>query len=98
MDGGELIGLIGVVSVVLIPSLAFAARFALKPIVESILRLREGFATQDNAYTTKQIDRLEREIDDLRSKLEHLESAREFDRALEAAGSRRLEPALKRDE
>jgi cob(I)alamin adenosyltransferase len=98
MDAGELIGLIGVVSVVLIPSLAFAARFALKPIVESILRLREGFATQDNAYTAKQIDRLEREIDDLRSKLEHLESAREFDRALGATGSRQLEPALKRDE
>jgi cob(I)alamin adenosyltransferase len=98
MDMGELIGLIGVVSVVFIPSLAFAARFALKPIVESILRLREGFVTQDNAYTAKQIDRLEREIDDLRSKLEHLESAREFDRALGAAGARQLEPALRREE
>ena len=95
MEMRELMGFVVVVSVVFIPSLAFAARFALKPIVESILRLREGFVAQDNSYTQKQIERLERELDDLRSKLDHLESAGEFDRALGAAGSRRLEPARK---
>ena len=93
MEMAELMRFVVVVSVVFIPSLAFAARFALKPIVESILRLREGFVAQDNSYMQKQIERLERELDDLRSKLDHLESAGEFDRALGAAGSRRLEPA-----
>ena len=39
----EIIGVLAFLSLVFIPALALTARFAMKPIVESIVKLREAF-------------------------------------------------------
>ena len=70
--------------VVGIPVMGLTARFAVKPIVESILRMREAFLeeSRDDAVTVADVQRLEREIDELRGQVHRLTEATEFDRKL----------------
>ena len=42
MDSDAIVGLVAVVGLILIPSLGLTARFALKPIIESMLKIREA--------------------------------------------------------
>lgn len=67
-----------------IPILGLTARFALKPIVESIVRLREAF-NQDalsSGVSPEEVVRLEQEIGELREQVHRLTEAAEFDRKL----------------
>jgi len=80
----EIIGVLAFLSLVFIPALALTARFAMKPIVESIVKLREAFnlpvgPNQDNFL---QIERLEREVAELKRDVEQLQVEREFDKQL----------------
>jgi hypothetical protein len=59
-----------------VPALGFTARFALKPIVEAIIRLRDAFAPQSATPTGMQERRLvaiEEELSAIRVQLERLE-------------------------
>ena len=69
--------------VVGVPVLGLTARFALKPIVESIVRLREAFLqTPESAGSGAHVRRLEEEVSELREQVRRLADAAEFDRKL----------------
>lgn len=78
--------IIAAVGIVLIPSIGLTARFALKPIVEAIVRLRDAFpaATAAPAQVDRRIAALEDEMRQLREGFERLASAVEFDAQLRA--------------
>jgi hypothetical protein len=68
-----------------IPMLGLTARFALKPIVESILRLREAFAETPRGTApleSNAVQQLEEEVAELRRQIQRLTEATEFDRKL----------------
>jgi hypothetical protein len=93
MDAEEIMGLMALIALVIIPALALTARFAMKPIVESIVQLRKAF--NDNkeppSIDTAQLAMLEREVADLRREVEQLKSVREFEHALHPGAARQLE-------
>lgn len=70
--------------VVGIPVMGLTARFAIKPLVESLLQIREAFLKQprDEPVDPEQVERLEREVHELRLQVQRLTEATEFDRKL----------------
>lgn len=82
MDGGEIIGLVAVLSIITIPSLGLVARFALKPVVESMLRLRESFDRQNTSVDTQRLQLLEQRVTEMQDSIERLTDAVDFDRQL----------------
>ena len=67
-----------------IPILGLTARFALKPIVDSILRVREAFLEESRGLSVDpaDVERLEAEVRELRQEVRRLTEAAEFDRKL----------------
>jgi len=91
----EIVGLVLIFLVVVIPVLGFTARFALKPIVESILELRGALLREGSlGRESGRILELEEELDDLRRTVRRLQGAREWERALQEGG----EPPTKEEE
>jgi hypothetical protein len=70
--------------VVGVPVLGLTARFAIKPLVESILRVREAFLEESRSehVRTAEMERLEQEVQELRQQVRRLTEATEFDRKL----------------
>ncbi len=70
--------------VVGVPVLGITARLAIKPLVESILRVREAFLEERRPVIADagEVQRLEREVDELREQVQRLTEAAEFDRKL----------------
>ncbi|HUP90305.1 MAG TPA: hypothetical protein VM100_13185 [Longimicrobiales bacterium] len=61
------------------------ARFAAKPIVDSIIRLREAFmatASTSASNDTQEIRLLRQELQEFRTRLDHIEHVVDFERAL----------------
>jgi len=83
----DILGLILATGFVLIPSLGLTARFALKPIVESILRIRESL---DRGRSTEEprLAALEERVAALQETLDRVAQAVEFDRQLQATPPR----------
>lgn len=81
MDG-EITGFILALVVVGVPVLGFTARFALKPIVESIVRLRESFDRHppgtDMAALRYELTSLREEMQELREAVQQLEEGSRF--------------------
>ncbi len=81
--------IIAAIGIVLIPSIGLTARFALKPIVEAIVRLKDAFP--QGAGTTPQVEQrlaaVEDEMRQLRDGFERLASAVEFDAQLRAGAA-----------
>ena len=82
MDGGEIIGAMAVFAVLVVPSLGLTARFALKPIVESILRIRDGLDRQRPMVEDPRVASLQQEVLELRETVDCLAAAAEFDAQL----------------
>ena len=82
MDGGEIIGLVAVLSIITIPSVGLVARFAFRPIVESLIRLRESFDRQGTSVDAQRLQLLEQRVTDMQDSIERLTDAVEFDRQL----------------
>ncbi|HEX6557978.1 MAG TPA: hypothetical protein VF021_00905 [Longimicrobiales bacterium] len=85
MDFKDVMAFMAFMAIVFIPALAITARFALKPIVESIVRLREAFSAgpkQPAVADPDQLRLLQQEVSDLRVSVEHLRDVVEFERAL----------------
>lgn len=70
--------------VVGVPIMGFTARFAIKPLVESVLRVREAFLEKPGAAVASaaEVERLERDVQELREQVQRLTEASEFDRKL----------------
>jgi hypothetical protein len=67
------------------PALALSIRFALKPIVEAIARLRESQPLPNATRTDEgQLSRIEQQIAHLATRLESLEQAETFHRELQS--------------
>lgn len=69
--------------VVGIPVMGLTARLAIKPLVESILRVREAFLEKPgDGASAAEVERLERDVRELREQVRRLTEASEFDRKL----------------
>lgn len=87
MDGGEIIGLVAVLSLITIPSVGLVARFAFRPIVESLIRLRESFDRQGTSVDAQRLALLEQRMTDMQESVDRLTDAVEFDRQLRASSA-----------
>lgn len=68
-----------------IPVMGLTARLAIKPLVESILRVREAFLEKPQppgTVSAADVERLEAEVYELRQQVRQLSEAAEFDRKL----------------
>ncbi|MBX6363164.1 MAG: hypothetical protein IRZ00_04790 [Gemmatimonadetes bacterium] len=71
--------------ILLIPVLGLTARFALKPIVEAIARIREeqaGAGGRELALMEERVTLLEHQVQTMEAALDRLAGAHEFDRQL----------------
>ncbi|HET9984702.1 MAG TPA: hypothetical protein VFQ38_13990 [Longimicrobiales bacterium] len=71
--------------IVLIPMAGLTARFALKPIVEAVARLREGqtgASGREFAIMEQRVALLEQQVQAMETALDRLGTARDFDRQL----------------
>lgn len=74
--------------VVLIPVAGLTARFALKPLVESLARVWEHKGTEENlAIAERRIALLEQQIEGLEGSVRQLEETHAFDRQLRAGSA-----------
>lgn len=86
MDSNDIVGLVAVIAIFLVPSLGLTARFALKPIVDSVLRVREALDRQHpTAIEDSRVTALQHEVYELREAVDRLTAAAEFDAQLRAA-------------
>lgn len=85
-------------AIVLIPVLALSARFALKPVIEAIIRLRQSQgAAQDSAVQDRRISLLEAEVQNLQQAIHSLTEAEDFRRRLgSSTGAASDEPSTVR--
>ncbi len=89
MDIVPIIAVTGGLLTVLIPIAGLTARFALKPIVESIARLRElqsGASSGNVSMLDRRVSMLEQQMQTIEGSLKHLTEARDFDRQLSSGG------------
>lgn len=69
MEGELIVGLVAVVGLILVPSLAIAVRVSLKPMVEAVVLLREALGK------TTPATRASEDADETRARLAYLEAA-----------------------
>ncbi|HET8653900.1 MAG TPA: hypothetical protein VFL93_00105 [Longimicrobiaceae bacterium] len=70
---------------ILIPVAGITARFALKPVAESIARMREGqAASQTTALLERRVALLEQQLQGMESTVGRLEDEHDFQRQLDA--------------
>jgi hypothetical protein len=84
-----LIGFVICAFIVSIPVIAFSARFAVKPVVDALIRLREAqgktdISTEMLALQDRRLSLLESEMQHIGSALERLAEAQEFQAKLSA--------------
>ncbi len=87
MNSGDIVGLVAVIAIFLIPSIGLTARFALKPIVESVLRLRDALDREHQTVEDPRVPMLQQDINDLRESVERLTAAVDFDTQLRASAA-----------
>jgi hypothetical protein len=89
MEFNNLIKLLVICSVIVLPMLALTARFALKPIVDALLRLKdggvlpgEGSAAEEMRLLRGELRQMHDELAQVRTTVDRLQEAENFDRAL----------------
>lgn len=83
IDWVALVGVVGGVLFLLIPILGFTARFALKPVVESMLALKGAQAApQELASLKERVAFLEGQLSEMETEMERLQEARDFESRL----------------
>lgn len=98
MDIEDFIGIALVTSLVVIPALGATARFALKPIVDALIRLKEGgllpsqSRPAESALLVEEVRRLREEVAQLTQTVNRLEEAESFHRRLAAPPADRQLP------
>lgn len=85
VDLTALVAVIMGTSIVLIPVAGLTARFALKPLVESLSKGWEHKGLEDTvAVSERRIAFLEQQVESLEGTVRHIEEAHTFDRQLRA--------------
>ena len=84
MNPDSIAELIAVVGLILIPSIGLTARFALKPIIESMLKIREALDRQRPPVEDPRLDAIEARLAGLENAVERIATAAEFDARLRA--------------
>ena len=92
----DLVKLLVICSVIVLPALAITTRFALKPIVDALLRLREGGVLQGDrsalsSDVATELRYLRAEIAEVRADVARLQEVESFHAALQDAPE---QPAL----
>ena len=85
----DIIGLIVVLAILVVPALAFTARFALKPMVESMLRIREALDRERAPADNPRLTALEERLAGMETLLDRVAQAVEFDARLRAGSEPR---------
>lgn len=89
IDVTGIVAIIMGMSVVLIPVAGMTARFALKPLVESLIRVFEVKGMEETlAITERRMALMEQQMESLEHQVRHLEEKQNFDRQLTAGGPR----------
>ena len=91
MDWEELFAMTAIFVVTVIPVFGITARFALIPLFETLVRLREASA-RDSAASDVQIARLTDEVQRLAAAVERIEEGSDFDRQIRRSASVKLPP------
>ncbi|MEN8375318.1 MAG: hypothetical protein ABFS34_07705 [Gemmatimonadota bacterium] len=85
MDVEEFLAVVAVFAIIVLPALALTSRFALKPIVEAIIMLREGLAgKKPDEDAQHRLTMIEAELSELGASVRRLADAHEYDRQLTA--------------
>lgn len=88
IDLTEIVTMVLAMSVVLIPVAGATARFALKPLVESLGKVNEVRGVEETvAITERRVALLEQQLEALDSTMRRLEAGDAFDRALKSGTS-----------
>lgn len=83
IDLTEIVAIVLGMSVVLIPVAGLTARFALKPLVESLGKVNEVRGVEETvAITERRVALLEQQLEAMDATVRHLEAGDSFDRAL----------------
>jgi hypothetical protein len=83
IDWVALVGVLGAVLFLLIPILGLTARFALKPVVESMIALKGAQAAPQEITALKErIAFLENQLSGMETELSRLQEARDFENRL----------------
>lgn len=82
MDVGAILKLSVVFAVIVVPALGFTARFALKPIVDAIIRIKESTSEAEgqrlNAQMAQELLQLRAEVAQLQQSVSQLREAESF--------------------
>ncbi len=85
------VSIVGGLLIFLIPIAGFTARFAFKPIVESMAKLKEMQATSGPAGDVRSLEQrvaaIEHQLEGMDSSLQRLIEAKEFERQLQSGRS-----------
>ncbi len=84
MSSDDILGYAVVIALIIIPALAFTARFALKPMVESMLRIRESIDRERPSPDDRRLAALEERVAGMETLLDRVAQAVEFDARLRA--------------
>ncbi len=84
MNSDDILGYAVVIALIIIPALAFTARFALKPMVESMLRIRESIDRERPSPDDRRLTALEERVAGMESLLDRVAQAVDFDARLRA--------------
>jgi ubiquinone biosynthesis protein UbiJ len=84
-------------AVVIVPALGITARFALKPVVDAVVRLREAMAEQDSTALARalaaELAELRAETATLRDEVARLSTIESFHRQLQQPNAGELPPS-----
>jgi len=85
IDLTEIVAIVLGMSVVLIPIAGLTARFALKPLVESLGKVNEVRGVEETvAITERRVALLEQQLEAMDATVRHLEAGEAFDHALKS--------------
>jgi hypothetical protein len=85
MNPNDIVPLVAIIGLIVIPSLGLTARFALKPIIEGMLKIREALDRQRSPVEDPRLATIEARLSGLEEAVERIAVAAEFDTRLRAA-------------
>jgi hypothetical protein len=82
-----LVAVVGGILLFLVPIAGLTARFALKPLVDSVARAMQARQPVGDAGVERRLFALEQEVSQLRGDLQRLSDGRDFDRKLASSSA-----------
>ena len=82
MQSNDIVAIVAIIAVIGIPMLGLTARFALKPVVDSVIRLREAMDRDHQVVEDPRVPMIVEQLNELRETVERLEAAADFDSQL----------------